>query len=163
MASESDPTQPVVLDPAWFRIAKSKLGQREVAGVGDNPFIVECLKLAGLPAAMQHDDTAWCGSFANWCMRQAGIKGPKGPASARNWLTWGEPLAAPCPGAVVVFSRPPNPAHGHVGFVAGIGPGEVIQVLGGNQANQVMVKPYPRSRLLGYRWPAGVPLVQRGM
>lgn len=165
MTFETDKTEPAIKipEPQWYTAARSKLGEREIAGDADNPFIVECLKLAGLPAGMLEDETPWCGSFANWCVRQAGLTGPKGPAAARNWLTWGEPLASPVPGCVVVFSRHPNPASGHVGFVAGIGPGPFIQVLGGNQGNAVSVKPYPRARLLGYRWPAGVPLVQRGM
>lgn len=31
-------------------------------------------------------------------------------------------------------------------------------VLGGNQGDVVSIKPFGRDRILGYRWPAGVPL-----
>jgi hypothetical protein len=31
--------------------------------------------------------------------------------------------------------------------------GERVLVLGGNQANQVCVRPYATSRVLAYRWP----------
>jgi uncharacterized protein (TIGR02594 family) len=161
MSFENEPTQPaIVAAPPWLVTARSKTGEREIAGDKDNPFIVECLKLAGLPVGMQVDETSWCGAFVNWCMCQNGIKGPKGPAGARNWLKWGQPLAGPALGCVVVFSRPPNPSSGHVALWVGAsnGPVPLIQCFGGNQNNQVGVKPYPRSRLLGYRWPVGVAL-----
>ena len=166
MSLENDPTQPViVVDPPWVAYARSKIGTHEVAGAGDNPFVVECLKMAGLPADLQHDDTAWCGAFAGRCMREAGITPPKGYAAARHWLEWGQPLAVPVLGCVAVFARPPSPSSGHVAFVMAIsnGPTPLLQMLGGNQGNAVRIAPYPRTRLLGYRWPVGFPLSSRSL
>lgn len=163
MTTEDDITQPIgSAHPSWLAYARSQLGQREVSGSGDNLYIVECLRLAGLPASMQHDATAWCGAFACRCMIESGIEPPKGPAAARHWLRWGEPLAAPVEGAVAVFWRgSPTAPTGHVGFVVGVGPGPVLQVLGGNQGNEVSVRAYAKARLLGLRWPPGTTLPTR--
>jgi uncharacterized protein (TIGR02594 family) len=158
---DDEPTQPVgtIARPPWVTYARSKIGTHEVAGAQDNPFVVECLKLAGLPTSMQHDETAWCGAFAGRCMRESGISPPKGYAAARNWLKWGTPIGTPVEGCIAVFWRDdPKSPHGHVAMVVGVGPGTMLQMLGGNQNNQVMVKAYPRARLLGLRWPAGVQL-----
>ncbi len=144
-------------DQPWIAFARSKLGVREVAGDKDNPFIVECLRLAGLPTDMLHDETAWCGSFVNRCMRESGIAGPKGPAAARHWLNWGTPIGTFVPGCVGIWSRPPSPSSGHVGFpLAKTAGGH--DSLSGNQNNSVCFKVYPDARLLGLRWPPGVPL-----
>lgn len=135
--------------PPWLDKAVTKLGQHEIAGGADNSFIVECLRRVGLPH--EHDETAWCSAFMNWCMEESGHRGT-GRANARSWLAWGKSLAAPELGCVVVFSRPPKPAEGHVGlFLADLG--SWIVVLGGNQDNQVGVKCYPKDHFLGYRWP----------
>jgi uncharacterized protein (TIGR02594 family) len=90
-------------------------------------------------------------------MREAKIKG-SGHANARSWLRWGEPLLQPKLGCVVVFSRPPNEASGHVAFFCGVvekksGANDFL-VLGGNQGNQVCVTSYAKARLLGFRWPS---------
>jgi hypothetical protein len=37
-----------------------------------------------------------------------------------------------------------------------------IKVLGGNQSNQVKESNYPKSRLIGYRWPSDVPNLSSG-
>jgi predicted glycosyl hydrolase (DUF1957 family) len=60
----------------------------------------------------------------------------------------------------VVFSRPPNPWSGHVGFVVGIDVKARLMVLGGNQRDKVSIAPFDRE-VLGYRWPMGVPEVPR--
>lgn len=157
---EDETTAPfgAVAHPPWIVYARSKLGEREIPGAADNPFIDECLKLAGLPPGMQHDETAWCGAFAGRCMREAGITPPHGYAAARHWLHWGTPLKTPVEGCIAVFWRgDPKGSHGHVAMVVGVGPGPALQMLGGNQGNAVRVKAYPLSRLLGLRWPPGVP------
>lgn len=142
----------IVLSPdaPWLAIAQKYLGTREGTGESDNALVVKWLEAVG---PFHHDETPWCSAFANAVMREAGIKGT-GKANARSWLKWGQPLAAPKLGCVVVFSRPPLPASGHVAFYVGDGPNHSLRVLGGNQGNRVCVATYPRERLLGYRWPA---------
>ena len=60
----------------------------------------------------------------------------------------------------MVLSRPPDPAQGHVGFYIGETPANLL-LLGGNQHNAVSVAPFPKSRVIGLRWPAThTPLAQ---
>ncbi|WP_232099079.1 TIGR02594 family protein [Aeromonas veronii] len=73
---------------------------------------------------------------------------------ARSYASWGEKLEKPVAGCVVVFSRD---GGGHVGFVVGQDKAGNLLVLGGNQADAVNVKAFPRSRVTAYRWPAGEP------
>jgi hypothetical protein len=80
-------------------------------------------------------------------------------AAARSWLAWGRKLDKPTVGCVVVFWRGKRDGwQGHVGFYAGRAKNGDILVLGGNQSDAVSIRPYPMERLLGYRWPKGVPL-----
>jgi uncharacterized protein (TIGR02594 family) len=145
--------------------ARSKIGIHEIAGDKDNPFIIECFKDAGLPENLWHDSTtAWCGCFVNKSLKETGFPGPKGPAAARSWAkTCPEllHLAAPVHGCIMVYSRPPNPSHGHVGFYDATDAEDddcFYNTLGGNQNNKVMVKPYPKERFIGAYWPSVWPL-----
>jgi len=160
----TQPLTPLIVPP-WMAYAYSKIGQKEVPGEGDNPFIIECFKDAGLPQSMWHDSTtAWCGCFVNKCLKETGFPRPKGPAAARNWS---RPcpellhLAAPVHGCIIVYSRPPDPSSGHVGFYDDRGVDEddwYYDTLGGNQNNKVGVKPYPKERFIGAYWPSSHPL-----
>jgi uncharacterized protein (TIGR02594 family) len=136
---------------AWFAIAMREMetGVDEVAGPEHNPRIVEYHQSTSLKAT--DDETPWCSSFVNWCMEQAG-EDKTNSAMALSWLKWGEELAEPRKGCVAVFSRGNIPTAGHVGFyVDEIN--ERILLLGGNQSNQININSYPKSSLLGYRWP----------
>lgn len=143
--------------PVWMAVAERELetGVREIKGQRHNPRIVEYHRATTLSGrgAGGRDETPWCSSFVNFCMAQAGVKGTRS-ARARSWLKWknGEELEVPRRGCVVVFSRPPKKSQGHVAFFAEED-GDRIIVLGGNQGDQVSLKAYPKSRLLGYRWP----------
>ncbi len=152
--------QPQLHDPAWVVYARSKLGEHEISGDLDNDFIVQCLREAGLPANMQHDETSWCGAFAAKCMFESGIKPPAWPAAARNWRDFGIELVEPVHGCIMVYTRPPDESHGHVGFYDALVPRVISypfwDTLGGNENNQVMTKPYAKKRLLSPRWPEGV-------
>lgn len=139
--------------PLWYQIAVREMntGIDEIPGHdAHNPRIVEYHQATSLKAT--DDETAWCSSFINWCMMKAGQERTNN-AMARSWLNWGKKLDPPEKGCVVVFSRPPNPASGHVALFEEIR-GDRIFVLGGNQSNQVNISSYPRVRLLDYRWPA---------
>ncbi len=139
----------------WMRYAWEEMGAdvKEVEGVNTNPRIAGYLASVGLGSS--GDETAWCSAFVNWCMGQGGLKGT-GKPNARSWLTWGrESLAAPVYGAVTVLWRnSPSSWMGHVAFIVGYAE-DAVHLLGGNQGNAVKISEYPRSRVLGYRWPAG--------
>ena len=136
----------------WMQYAQQELerGVREVAGARHNPRIIDYLRAGGVDAG---DETAWCSGFANWCMQQAGIPGT-GKSNARSWLDWGGLcLANGVYGAVTILWRVrPNGWQGHVGFYVGAEGGNLL-LLGGNQGDAVSIRPYPKSRLLGYRYP----------
>lgn len=136
----------------WFEVAKMELGISEIKGEEDNPRIVEYHATTTLKA--QDDETSWCSAFVNWCFSQCGIIGTRA-ANARSWMNWGDELLEPKKGCVVVFWREDRKSwKGHVGFY--VSETEThIEVLGGNQGNQVSHKYYPKERLLGYRWPRG--------
>ena len=135
-------------EPLWVQVARAELGVAEYRGGQHNPRIVE---YHGATAAGEApDEVPWCSSFVNWCLLRAGIAGTRSKA-ARSWEDWGAE-SGPRIGAIAVFSRGTNPAHGHVGFWMGEGGGKV-RVLGGNQGNRVSIQSYPKSRLLTLRWP----------
>ncbi len=136
--------------PRWLEIAEREIGIKEAPGHADNPRVLEYHQATSLGA--RDDAVAWCSAFVNWCMREAGVPRTNS-AAARSWLSWGESLATPRKGSVVVLKRGNNPAQGHVGFYVGDGIGQ-IRLLGGNQSDQVKVSQFPKSMLLGYRWPS---------
>ena len=73
-------------------------------------------------------------------------------ARARCWRAptsrGASPRRQPRPGAIAVLSRGSDPTLGHVGFLVGSTPTDVI-LLGGNQGDAVTVAAFPRARLLG--------------
>lgn len=98
---------------------------------------------------------AWCDAFAGAMLERSGQRSTRS-LRARSYLVWGDALDAPRTGCVAVLSRGANTALGHVGFVVGETDGGLV-LLGGNQRNAVTVQVFPRSRLLGFRWPEDVP------
>lgn len=146
--------------PPWMRVALKELGIAELPGAQDNARIVQ-YHAATNGRGRFGDQTAWCSSFCNWVMAQAGVEGTRSKA-ARSWLKWGDELDEPQPGCVVVFWRVAKfSPFGHVAlYVSETEDGRLL-VLGGNQGNKVSVAPYPANRVLSYRWPSVVNLVER--
>jgi uncharacterized protein (TIGR02594 family) len=130
--------------PLWYTIAEHEMGTKEVPGSTDNPRIVEYHSATTLKAT--DDETPWCSSFVNWCLKQAGVIGTNS-AAAISFLTWGRELKEPTPGCIVVFSH-------HVGFFAGY-LGQYVIILGGNQSNKVKLSNYPAKDILAFRCPNG--------
>lgn len=144
------------MKPEWMAIAEQELafGVREIPGPHTNSRIRSYHQATTYMATS--DEVPWCSSFANWCLRAAGVPGTKS-AAARSWLTWGTALDEPRYGAIVVLARGTNPAQGHVGFYVGQREEDVtVQLLGGNQHDAVSIASYPADRVLGIRWPDGV-------
>lgn len=128
-----------------YEIAKQEIGVHEVKG-GENPRILEYHDCTSLNAC--EDEVPWCSAFANWCCKQAGIEGT-GSAAARSWLKWGT-SCEPEEGCIVILRRPPNPESGHVGFFVRQIDG-LVEVLGGNQGDQVKLSRFHVSDVIGYR------------
>ena len=148
----SEPVVATAKPPKWLEVAQREIGVKEYPGPQHNPRIVEYATHTSLGA--KSDEVAWCSSFVNWCMAQAELEGT-GSAAARSWLTWGVDLKQPVPGCVAVFKRGADPAQGHVAFYVSH-TDRTVNVLGGNQSNQVKIAPYKAENRLSYRWPKGV-------
>jgi uncharacterized protein (TIGR02594 family) len=138
--------------PIWIQEADLHLGLAEIPGPKHNPTIKGWLDK--LFAWWDDDETPWCGVFVAHCMQASGILLPKYWMRAKDWLNWGIKLDAPIYGCIVVFERV---GGGHVGFVVGVDEDGNLLVHGGNQKNMVSIEPFKIGRVIGYRWPSGVP------
>lgn len=129
-------------------IASTLLGKGEVP---DRETLQEFFKNGG--QNLDPATTAWCAAFVNSALGAAGIQGT-GKLNARSFLDWGEPVDTPQRGDIAVFTRGgKNSWKGHVAFFDSVNPDGTINVLGGNQGDQVSLKAYSADRLLGYRRP----------
>ena len=131
----------------WMDYALKEVGVKE-SDPGSNPRIETYLKSAGLNNAT--DATPWCGSFVNWSLSKAGIKGAG--ARGNNYLNWGIHLDKPKYGAVAVFKT------GHVGFYMNTNKDGTLKILHGNWSNRVKISSgsydpiYPK-QIREYRFP----------
>ena len=134
---------------AALLLAEKEIGTWEWKD-GHNPKILAYFKDAGHPQ-IKDDETAWCAAFVGAMLKRSGSQGT-GSLVARSYLNWGEPvdLADAKPGDIVVFARGNSTWQGHVGFFVKR-QGAFIEVLGGNQSNQVNIQRYSTANLLGVR------------
>ena len=135
----------------WMKVAESQLGVAEIPGPRNNPRIVAYH--ASTDDGADNEDTSWCSSFPNWCMKQVRVKGT-GSKAARSWLDWGrEPNDDEFEGCICVLWREsPDSWKGHVGFLVDWDDDQVC-LLGGNQNNKVSRAWFPVDRVLDYRVP----------
>jgi uncharacterized protein (TIGR02594 family) len=144
----------------WLDIAYSYLGLKEIPGKRHNKKIVEWWE--AIKAPFRDDETPWCGAFVGGVLHEANFQTQPGGASARAWRKYGKELSKPAIGCVVVFWRgKPSGWSGHVGFVVGKDRHGNLMVLGGNQGNEVNIKPFSTNRVLAYRWPSIWPAQHR--
>lgn len=133
-------------DLPWIVAARMHLGVREIKGFRHNPVVVNFWKLARL-SGIKNDEVPWCAGFVGAMLESCDIRSARSDSS-RAYLDWGEPIAAPEYGCVVVFRRP---GGGHVGFCVGIDHLGRLIVIGGNQGDSVSIAPFDRARVAGYR------------
>ena len=137
----------------WLEEAKKHIGLHEIKGGTHNPEIVQFwkdIKRGGI----KDDETPWCAAFVGAMLERVGIRSTRFE-SAKSYLDWGQLIAVPVVGCIVVFTRQ---GGGHVGFAVGRDKAGNLLVLGGNQGDAVNIKAFPVSRVSGYRWPSGVML-----
>jgi uncharacterized protein (TIGR02594 family) len=150
-------------DPKWLAHARTLVGTRETPGPANNGRIMgwAARARAWLGAAYAGDSVPWCGLFVAECMAAAGFTAPRAFVGlrAKAWASWGIAIGTkatrPPLGTIAVFGRD---GGGHVGFVEGVYGNGDLSILGGNQADAVNVRRFPRTRLIALRWPAGVML-----
>lgn len=138
----------------WYEVAKRFLGTKEVPGIHNNPKISEFFTHTNLGA--QPDSVPWCAAFANYCIEQAGQPGT-GRANARSFCSNKNftQLENPSFGCIVVIPRGDNPAQGHVGFLKSwtkVDDGYELEILGGNQGDEVCIKKF-HANPVGFYWP----------
>lgn len=138
-------------EPIWVTEARRYIGEREIKGPEHNPLILQLwkdIKRGGI----KDDETPWCAAFTGAVLERCGIKSTRFE-SAGSYLGWGEQQLQPALGSIAVLKRE---GGGHVGFVVGQNKEGDLLILGGNQADAVNIRAFARSRVSGYRWPAGV-------
>lgn len=134
-----------------YQRAQSELGTWEWKGGDHNPKVVQYFADTG-NSWVKDDETAWCAAFVGAMLEREGVTSTR-KLNARSYLRFGKPidLDEAKPGDIVIFSRgDPDGWQGHVAFYVSHG-NTHINVLGGNQGNQVNLRPYSRGRLLGVR------------
>ena len=140
------------IETSLYHVALNLSGIKEVPGKEDNGFIRWCLSLTTTPSP-HHDEIPWCSAFMNGLCKILGIK-PSGSAAARSWLAMGTPVdkdGAEIGMDIVILSRGGRPTAGHVGVFAGYDGPDKIKVLGGNQADLVCLRSFPRASVIGIR------------
>ncbi len=145
--ADSSGTRPI--DIARAELA---LDIREVPGGSHNPRIV--MYHATTKDGAAADEVAWCSSFMNYCVEQAGMVGTDSKW-AMSWhdSRWGlEVTGTPRDGDIVVWRRREQSASGaikggHVAFWVGDA-GDGVTILGGNQSNRVKISTYPKKGVM---------------
>lgn len=142
----------------WMERALGEYGQAEIPGAKSNPRIIEYRKISGLNLAGDDGAVPWCAIFVNAMLRLANVPG-SGSAMARSFASSRhfKKLAAPVVGCITVISSSRGPSSGHVFFYTAEND-IMLQGLGANQNDAVNVAMFPKSKLVGYYWPASVPL-----
>ena len=143
-------------DYPYMMTAKSLIGLSEIKGYKHNPEIVQMwkdIKRGGI----KDDETPWCSAYVGAVMERNGIRSTRFE-SAKSWLDWGITIDKPVYGCIVVFNRS---GGGHVGFCVGQDVNGNLQILGGNQSDQVNVKAFDNDRVVGYRFPEGIKMVDQ--
>ena len=143
----SDPMQ-----PPWITAGLQDLGFHEE---GDNRGI----ELFITQAQCGHVGDPWCAIWANAKLEQCGVRGTRSASSQsfRDNPNFVE-LDGPVLGAIAVYWRgSPDSGLGHVGFYMGETATQIL-TLGGNESDAVRKQFEPRAKLIGYWWPAAVPV-----
>ena len=132
-----------------LKAALKYVGMKEVPGTKSNKSILKWIR-EYVPNAIDDSEVAWCSIFMNEIAKECGLEYTD-KTLARSWLKVGYEVFTPQIGDVVIFWRKQLDSRwGHVGLYISEDD-KYIYVLGGNQSNAVNIKPYLKSRLLGYR------------
>ncbi len=149
----------------WLSTMRASLGLTETPGTKSNQKIIaeaaylakKYPKLAWIADFYTGDDIPWCGLQTAFVFAMNDIAPVMpNPLSALKWASWGQQLAKPVPGAVLVFTRT---GGGHVGLYEGETATHYL-VIAGNQGDCVCRELIAKSRLAagGIRWPTGIPV-----
>jgi len=133
-----------------YEIAEGEIGVKEIKGKKHSKRVLEYVK-----GFWKNDDNPWCSVFMIWIFKKAGIDVKGTNAWARSWSKIGKhvELAEVKIGDVVVIWRGnfDDGKTGHVTLYSGQLGCDAFMGLGGNQSDQVCIKPYPINRILEIR------------
>lgn len=136
----------------WLEHARGFVGQKEIAGIKSNPWIVRLWDKAAWLWATKKDDSQlpWCGAFVAHCLRLDGLTPPKNWFRASAYADYGQRLKQPIAGCIGVMTRE---GGGHVGFVVGKDNAGNILMIGGNQGDSVKLAAFKKDRFTCFVWP----------
>lgn len=152
---------------AWMAIIRKYLGAKETDS-WFSKFMVPKWSLFGMDlGTIAQSWTAWCGLMVAVALSMAGLEYAKDGALARNWAKYGQKIEWRVDGipegAIVHINHKfdcSSSSSNHVAFANGdctaadlLKPGATIDLLGGNQNNQVKVSTYPVKEVCNVRWP----------
>lgn len=105
--------------------AEADAAMRVIEKTMSNPDIIKYLESTDSGGdIVRTDESAWCASFVNWCLAQAGYSGVRSAAGARFWVNYGVELSEPKYGAITIVTRGRPDKKGiyphHIGFFLGI-------------------------------------------
>ncbi|MEM6849121.1 MAG: TIGR02594 family protein, partial [Pseudomonadota bacterium] len=137
----------------WLDYLAHHIGVAEIPGPQHHPLIVEWGREAGIDW-WNNDEDAWCAVAVNGALVNSGFPSTRS-ALARSFLTYGQRLQHPVPGAIAVFPRGTNPLYGHVGIIETVHGDGTFTVVNGNVSNEVRRSRFKAASVLpeGLRWP----------
>lgn len=101
----------------------------------------------------------WCAAFFNKILGTLGLRGTNSDLAA-SFARWGEPIAAPAPGAIAVKLRHNKHGRlvgGHVVIVKAVDGDRVVTISPNAKGNRVRLSTYPARVFYAYRMPAAPP------
>lgn len=134
-------------DAPWMEWIKPHIGEKEIYGSKDNPFIMDLYPDGNYP--QQHDEVPWCACLANAALKRTGFKGTNS-AAAKSFDGYGTKCELKY-GAVVTLRH--KSGGRHVTFFVRLDSNGNMVCLGGNQGNALKESTFPRSELVWCGWP----------
>ena len=147
-----------------YQIALMKYGLKEITGKQDNPQIISMFDDLGYNGKALKDETSWCSALVCWCNMAAGYQ-HTGKLYANSWTEFDGVEEIDIKdiqlGVIVVFWRGSydgDPISGtkipkrHVAYFISFDPqlpDKYVNVLGGNQSNELKISKYYKSRIKG--------------
>lgn len=153
-AADAPITTVEVERPLWVTEALRWLHTKEAPGDADNPQILEWAREEGgsIARGYKHDSIPWCALFANMILAKVGLKGT-GTLWALDFVKWGAGLNGAAVGAFAPMKRD---GGGHIAIVVGRDQHGNLMCIGGNQGDEVSIRPFPATRPIGFRYPEDV-------
>ncbi|MAD24344.1 MAG: hypothetical protein CMO44_09255, partial [Verrucomicrobiales bacterium] len=142
-----------------YEIAQEHMNAGGWKETGSNPKIKALWDEIGYNGSTYADETAWCAVLVGAILKRSGNKYIK-TASSQAYANYGVAVKDDDvqQGDIVVFFRKSRSSGlGHVGFATGNSTASTIEVLGGNQSNNLNIKTFDRVR--GSKW--GIRTIRR--